>query len=119
MGRSRTGCYHPGFPQCGQGARTTRRHSTPLWAEISCWQWRQFVQCSLSSSRSSAASSRQSTQPATVAGSSVKTADETEADAGAYPGEIAHTVVARVCTDLTTGHLEAEELDDEDRWPPW
>ena len=62
--------YHPSAPQCGQGARTTRRHSTPLWAEISCWQWRQFAQCSLSSSRSSAASSRQSTQPATVVGSS-------------------------------------------------
>ena len=50
--------YHPFAPQCGQGSRTTLRHSTPLWAEISCWQWRQFAQCSLSSSRSSAASSR-------------------------------------------------------------
>ena len=66
--------YHLFAPQCGQGARTTRRHSTPLWAEISCWQWRQSAQCSLFSSRSSAASYRQSTQPATAAGSSVKTA---------------------------------------------
>ena len=63
--------HHPGFPQCGQSARTTRRHSTPFRAEISCWQWRQFAQCSLSSSRSSAASSRQSGHPATRAGSSV------------------------------------------------
>ena len=27
--------YHPGFPQCGQGLRTTRHHSTPPWAVIS------------------------------------------------------------------------------------
>ena len=63
--------HHPARPQCGQGARTTRRHSTPLWAEISCWQWRQFAQCSLSSTRSSAASSRQSAHPCTCSGSSV------------------------------------------------
>ena len=33
-----SGRHHPAFPQCGQGLRTTRRHSTPPWTVISCGQ---------------------------------------------------------------------------------
>ena len=65
------GRYHPGFPQYGQGLRTVRRHSTPPWAVISSRHCRQWPMYSLSSPGSSAASSRQSRQPDTRAGSSV------------------------------------------------
>ena len=40
--------YSLGFPQCGQGARAARRHSTPPWAAISRRQYRQRPLYSLS-----------------------------------------------------------------------
>ena len=64
--------HHPGFPQCGHGRRTTRRHSTEPVALISRRQWRQWPPCRLlGSCRSSATNSRHSSQPATWSGSSM------------------------------------------------